>query len=58
MRAGLLESLKGFFSVKMSRVTSGILSEREYPEYEGRSVQIRIGRWIIEFSLLREAEDC
>jgi len=54
MVGGLVSRLKGFFDVETSYVTSGVLSDKPHPEYEGRSVQIRIGKWIIEFSLLRE----
>jgi len=57
MVGGLVSRLRGFFGVEMTYVTSGVLSDKPYPEYEGRSLQIKVGKWIIEFSLLREKRD-
>ena len=55
-REGLAARFRKFFGVEAGRVTYGVISEREYPEYEGRSLQIRIGKQIIEVSLLKERE--
>ena len=53
---GLVARLKRFFSIETGPVTYGVISKHEYPEYEGRSLQIKIGKWLIEFSLLKESK--
>ena len=57
MKGDLFSKLKRFFGVEIGYVTSGVISDKPHPEYEGRSLEIRIGKWIIEFSLLREKEE-